>query len=41
MLLVANNPIKSGLTMLLAANNPIKSGLTFCTEIDPSMELNT
>ena len=41
MLLTANNPIKSGLTMLLAANNPIKSGLTFCTETDPSMELNT
>ena len=41
MFLAANNPIKSGLTMLLAANNPIKSGLTFCTETDPSMELNT
>ena len=41
MLLTANNPIKSGLTMFLAANNPIKSGLTFCTETDPSMELNT
>ena len=41
MLLAANNPIKSGLTMLLTANNPIKSGLTFCTETDPSMELNT
>ena len=41
MLLAANNPIKSGLTMLLAAINPIKSGLTFRTETDPSMELNT
>ena len=41
MLLAANNPIKSGLTMLLTANNPIKSGLTFRTETDLSMELNT
>ena len=41
MLLTANNPIKSGLTMLLAANNPIKSGLTFRAETDLSMELNT
>ena len=29
MLLTANNPIKSGLTVLLTANNPIKIELTF------------
>ena len=29
MLLTANNPIKSGLTLLLIKSNPIKSGLIF------------
>ena len=35
MLLTANNPIKSGLTLFLLKGNPIKSGLIF-----PSLDDN-